>query len=125
MMKACRISGLFKSLLAKSEIRQGSGYLFVRSAHQLVQLLKTHGRVPLYRAMGSFPFGSGARSPGIRVTAWRLLNSVVLLVFGVTKAVYAYLGYVTTPTTLEWLLGVGWALMYGFPLLAPDVPPIE
>ena len=72
--------------------------------------------------MGSFPFGSGARSPGIRVTAWRLLNSVILLVFGVTKAVYAYLGHETTPTTLEWLLGVSWALMYGFPLPAPDVP---
>jgi hypothetical protein len=54
-----------------------------------------------------------------------LLNSVILLALGVTKAVYAYLGYVTTPTTVELLLGVGWALMYGVPLLAPEYLPLN
>lgn len=45
-----------------------------------------------------------------RITAWRTLNSLVLLSFGTTKAVLAFRG---NPTVNAWdmALGLGWAFM--------------
>jgi len=51
-------------------------------------------------------------SMGLKITWWRLLNSTVLFVLGMFKAVSAYLGYSTTPATLDWIVGVVWALTY-------------
>jgi hypothetical protein len=48
----------------------------------------------------------------LKITWWRLLNSAVLLVLGVTKIASTYLGYSTAPTNLEWIIGAMWALMY-------------
>jgi hypothetical protein len=60
----------------------------------------------------SWPFALPTGRLPVTITPWRLLNSLVIFAFGATKAVYAYLGYVTTPTTLDWIVGVGWALLY-------------
>ncbi|KAJ6510729.1 hypothetical protein C8R45DRAFT_965009 [Mycena sanguinolenta] len=49
--------------------------------------------------------------PLIKVTLWRLLNTVLLLGLGVYKAVAAYRGQQTAPTTLDWILGVLWAVI--------------
>ncbi|KAF7326434.1 C6 finger domain [Mycena sanguinolenta] len=49
--------------------------------------------------------------PMIKVTVWRLLNTIVVLGLGIYKAVAAYLGQPTTPTTLDWVIGVFWAVM--------------
>ncbi|KAF7361524.1 hypothetical protein MSAN_01186000 [Mycena sanguinolenta] len=50
------------------------------------------------------------KDPKVKVTLWRLLNTVVVLVLGVYKAVAAYGGQQTAPTTLDWILGVLWAV---------------
>jgi hypothetical protein len=55
---------------------------------------------------------SSPYAPAPKITAWRLLNSSVILVFGISKAVSTYLGYSSLPTTLDWILGVMWVLMY-------------
>ncbi|KAF7366754.1 hypothetical protein MSAN_00933600 [Mycena sanguinolenta] len=49
--------------------------------------------------------------PMIKVTIWRLLNTIVVLGLGIYKAVAAYLGQQTTPTTLDWVIGVFWAVI--------------
>jgi hypothetical protein len=41
------------------------------------------------------------------MTEWRLLNTTVLFVLGMAKAVSTDLGYSTTPT-LDWIVGVMW-----------------
>ncbi|PPQ73132.1 hypothetical protein CVT26_014954 [Gymnopilus dilepis] len=45
------------------------------------------------------------KSKRIKVTPWRLLNTLFVLSIGITKAIYAYQGNSTTPNTLDWLLG--------------------
>jgi len=65
------------------------------------------------------------RSPRIRITAWRLFNTVVILSLGMTKAFYTYMGYVSTPTTLDWIIGVTWAIIsYWVGLLESESPSI-
>ena len=49
---------------------------------------------------------------GLRITWWRLLNSVVLVVFGVVKAVKAFQGKAIISNAFDVVLGVIWALMY-------------
>lgn len=48
----------------------------------------------------------------MKITAWRILNTSVLLVLGTYKAVATYLGETAAPTNLDWMIGVVWALMY-------------
>ncbi|KAF7326432.1 C6 finger domain [Mycena sanguinolenta] len=75
------------------------------------------------QAADYFPFASatvmevqtpyGARlenAPMIKVTVWRLLNTIVVLGLGIYKAVAAYLGQQTAPTTLDWVIGVLWTV---------------
>ncbi|KAF7361551.1 hypothetical protein MSAN_01188700 [Mycena sanguinolenta] len=50
------------------------------------------------------------KGPKVKVTGWRLLNTFLVLGLGVYKAVAAYRGQQTTSTTLDWLLGVLWAI---------------
>ena len=50
--------------------------------------------------------------PRLRVTVWRLLNSIVVVGFAMTKAGMAYAGYNTVLTPLEWILGAFWFLVY-------------
>ncbi|KAJ7072785.1 hypothetical protein C8F01DRAFT_1105212 [Mycena amicta] len=45
----------------------------------------------------------------VRVTGWRLLNTVTLLGLGIYKAMATYRGQASTPTTLDWVIGVVWA----------------
>jgi hypothetical protein len=49
--------------------------------------------------------------PKIKVTPGRLLNTVLVLGLGIYKATATYRGQDTTPTTLDWIIGVLWALM--------------
>ncbi|KAF9464327.1 hypothetical protein BDZ94DRAFT_1308108 [Collybia nuda] len=59
------------------------------------------------------------------MTRWRLLNSLVIITFGMWKAISAYLGYSTLPTTIDWILGVMWALIsYWASLLESEHPTI-
>ncbi|KAJ6510731.1 hypothetical protein C8R45DRAFT_395312 [Mycena sanguinolenta] len=51
------------------------------------------------------------KGPKIKVTLWRLLNTALILVLGIYKAVAAYRGQQTAPTTLDWILGVLWAVI--------------
>ncbi|KAF7369073.1 hypothetical protein MVEN_00234100 [Mycena venus] len=51
------------------------------------------------------------RSPKVKVTAWRLLNTFLLLGLGIYKAMASYRGQETAPTTLDWIIGVLWALI--------------
>lgn len=49
---------------------------------------------------------------GLRITWWRLLNSVVLVVFGVVKAVKSFQSKAIISNAFDVVLGVIWALMY-------------
>ncbi|KAF8215325.1 hypothetical protein K438DRAFT_2124180 [Mycena galopus ATCC 62051] len=51
------------------------------------------------------------RSPQAKLTPWRAINTVILLVVGVYKAAGTYLGQTTGPTTADWIVGVLWALI--------------
>ena len=51
---------------------------------------------------------------GLRITWWRLLNSIVLVVFGVVKSVKAFQGEAIISNVFDIILGVIWALMYVF-----------
>ncbi|KAJ7692463.1 hypothetical protein B0H17DRAFT_1061526 [Mycena rosella] len=48
----------------------------------------------------------------VKITPWRLFNVVVVLSLGIYKATATYLGQPTALTTLDWIIGVVWALMY-------------
>ncbi|KAJ6510715.1 hypothetical protein C8R45DRAFT_921434 [Mycena sanguinolenta] len=52
-----------------------------------------------------------AARPKLKVTPWRLFNTVLVLGLGIFKAVAAYRGEQTAPTTLDWILGVLWAVI--------------
>lgn len=54
---------------------------------------------------------------GIRVTWWRLLNSAVILVFGVAKSVKAFQGSAIISNAFDIVLGLFWVLMYVYQLL--------
>ncbi|KAJ7169336.1 hypothetical protein C8R43DRAFT_1103535 [Mycena crocata] len=63
----------------------------------------------------------------LRITTWRLLNTTVFLALGIYKAISAYRGGTTTPTTLDWIIGVGWTILsYWLSIMEqenPDVAP--
>ncbi|KAJ7773499.1 hypothetical protein B0H14DRAFT_2276757, partial [Mycena olivaceomarginata] len=46
-----------------------------------------------------------------KVTPWRLLNTCLVLGMGIYKAAVTYRGQDAAPTTLDWIIGVLWALM--------------
>ncbi|KAJ7509651.1 hypothetical protein B0H11DRAFT_1960501 [Mycena galericulata] len=50
--------------------------------------------------------------PQVKITPWRVLNTVFIVAAGVYKAAATYLGQTTGPTTADWIVGVVWALMY-------------
>ncbi|KAJ7061735.1 hypothetical protein C8F01DRAFT_145350 [Mycena amicta] len=47
----------------------------------------------------------------IKITPWRLLNTTVLLGFGISKTVLSFRGETTAPNILDWALGVLWGLI--------------
>ncbi|KAJ7509649.1 hypothetical protein B0H11DRAFT_2421706 [Mycena galericulata] len=49
--------------------------------------------------------------PEVKITPWRALNTVFLLVVGAYKAATTYLGQTMGPTTADWIIGVVWALI--------------
>ncbi|KAJ6510711.1 hypothetical protein C8R45DRAFT_394934 [Mycena sanguinolenta] len=57
------------------------------------------------------PSPDDSPGPRVKITPWRLLNTVLLLVLGIYKAVAAYRGQQTAPTTLDWILGVVWGII--------------
>ncbi|KAJ7319079.1 hypothetical protein DFH08DRAFT_970975 [Mycena albidolilacea] len=56
-------------------------------------------------------YSAQLRTPKVKVTPWRLLNTVLVLGLGIYKATATYRGQDTTPTTLDWIIGVLWALI--------------
>ncbi|KAJ7461607.1 hypothetical protein FB451DRAFT_1497610 [Mycena latifolia] len=46
----------------------------------------------------------------VKITPWRLLNTVLVLGLGIYKAAASYLGQSIAPTTLDWIIGVVWTL---------------
>ncbi|KAI0062472.1 hypothetical protein BV25DRAFT_1825470 [Artomyces pyxidatus] len=70
------------------------------------------------------------RPPGrplllIKVTGFRLLNTVVIFAFGVPKAVLTYKGQSAVPTTLDWILGIVCAAtLYWLGLFEATDPPV-
>ncbi|KAJ7509659.1 hypothetical protein B0H11DRAFT_1901068 [Mycena galericulata] len=55
--------------------------------------------------------GGRSERPEVKITPWRALRTVFLLVVGAYKATATYLGQVTGPTTADWIIGVVWALL--------------
>lgn len=51
---------------------------------------------------------------GIKVTGYDLLNMVVILAFGIRKAISSYRGQSVTWTTLDWVAGTLLVFMYAF-----------
>lgn len=49
--------------------------------------------------------------PLVKINLWRILNTVFLLGVGVAKAVVSYQGGSTASTTLDWAIGVLWAVV--------------
>jgi hypothetical protein len=47
-----------------------------------------------------------ASSPAVKVTPYRLLNTTLVSLFGLSKAVMAYKGQSTAPTSLDFVMGV-------------------
>ncbi|KAI0049531.1 hypothetical protein FA95DRAFT_1604342 [Auriscalpium vulgare] len=61
----------------------------------------------------------------IKITGFRLLNTAVIIAFGLAKAVLSYRGESAVPTTLDWVLGVLCAaLLYWIGLLETVDPPV-
>ena len=48
---------------------------------------------------------------GVRITWWRLLNSVVVLVFGIVKSITSFQGSAIASNSFDVVLSVFWALM--------------
>ncbi|KAJ7327604.1 hypothetical protein DFH08DRAFT_1026731 [Mycena albidolilacea] len=66
-----------------------------------------------------------APRPRVKITAWRILNTSVLLVLGTYKAVATYLGETAAPTNLDWMIGVVWALVsYWVSIVEQEAPSI-
>ncbi|KAJ7032864.1 hypothetical protein C8F04DRAFT_1106018 [Mycena alexandri] len=51
------------------------------------------------------------KEPEVEITLWRLINTAILLVLGIWKAAATYRGQSTAPATLDWIVGVLWALI--------------
>ncbi|KAJ7241704.1 hypothetical protein B0H12DRAFT_1221502 [Mycena haematopus] len=51
------------------------------------------------------------KGPKVKITLWRLLNTILLLGLGIYKATAAYRGQQVAPTTLDWIMGVLWAVI--------------
>lgn len=51
---------------------------------------------------------------GVRVTRWRVINTLFIASFGFYKSVLTFQGQMTAPTALDWLLGTFWATVYAF-----------
>jgi hypothetical protein len=60
----------------------------------------THGPQPMAPLRG-----------GVRVTRWRVLNTLFIAIFGFYKSFLTFEGHMTGPTVLDWLLGVFWAIV--------------
>lgn len=52
----------------------------------------------------------------VKINMWRIMNCIFLLAFGTAKATLSYMGQSTGPNTLDWVIGVLWALMYSLNL---------
>ncbi|KAI0049774.1 hypothetical protein FA95DRAFT_1594330 [Auriscalpium vulgare] len=52
------------------------------------------------------PFTESEESSGLKITGFRILNSILVAAFGLSKAVLTYQGKSAAPTTLELALGV-------------------
>jgi len=58
--------------------------------------------------------GTDARRPGVgsRVTVWRLVNTLCIVLVGTAKAVLALQGKGVALTSVDWTIGVIWAVVY-------------
>ncbi|KAJ7768999.1 hypothetical protein B0H16DRAFT_1452922 [Mycena metata] len=63
--------------------------------------------------------------PRVKLTAWRILNTSVLVILGTYKAVSAYLGQTVAPSDLDWAIGVLWALIsYWLSIVEQEAPSV-
>ncbi|KAI0043435.1 hypothetical protein FA95DRAFT_1498636 [Auriscalpium vulgare] len=61
----------------------------------------------------------------MKVTGYRLLNTLLVTVFGIAKAILSYRGGRDAPTTLDWVLGVVvYVSMYWLGLWESAQPPV-
>ena len=78
--------------------------------------LNSHTDFPLLGTSSGDDIGNeeqiASRPLGVKLTMYRLLNIVVILAFGISKAVCAYHGQSVAPTTLELAGGTFFAVMY-------------
>ncbi|KAJ7856207.1 hypothetical protein B0H14DRAFT_2578934 [Mycena olivaceomarginata] len=62
-------------------------------------------------------------APRVKMTPWRIINTSVLLSLGSYKAVSVYLGQTSAPNSLDWTIGVLWAVIsYWVSILEQEAP---
>ncbi|KAJ7509650.1 hypothetical protein B0H11DRAFT_1901059 [Mycena galericulata] len=49
--------------------------------------------------------------PQVKVTPWRVLNTILIVAVGAYKAAATYLGQTTGPTAADWIIGGVWTLI--------------
>ncbi|KAJ7461605.1 hypothetical protein FB451DRAFT_1371311 [Mycena latifolia] len=88
-----------------------SNSLSLTDAHPLpTPLTDAHPQVPASLA-DAHPLPLPALTPGVKITPWRSLNTVLMLGVGIYKATASYLGQSIAPTTVELIMGVGWTII--------------
>ncbi|KAJ7253249.1 hypothetical protein C8J57DRAFT_630883 [Mycena rebaudengoi] len=61
----------------------------------------------------------------VRITPWRLLNTVVLLALGISKSILILRGKTGTSNDLDWIMGIAWVLVgYWVSLVEQEAPSI-
>ena len=60
----------------------------------------------------STPATNVTAESGVRITWWRLLNTVVILVFGVVKSVESFQNGAIVVNSFDFFLGVVWTVAY-------------
>jgi len=50
--------------------------------------------------------------PAVKMTMWRFLNTLFILIVGSSKMISALQGQSVAPDVIDWTIGVIWALMY-------------
>ncbi|KAK7052276.1 hypothetical protein R3P38DRAFT_3594905 [Favolaschia claudopus] len=102
------------SFVSASTLEEGhSSSTRIASDEDVMTLESLSGRIDeLERVINQVqprPATASRTASKVKVTPWRLLNTFLVVLLGIYKAVSTYLDQHTAPTTLEWILGVLWA----------------
>ncbi|KAJ7488068.1 hypothetical protein FB451DRAFT_1553585 [Mycena latifolia] len=71
----------------------------------------SHQSTPTSNPTDAQPLPAPSPTPRVKITPWRFLNTVLVLGLGIYKATASYLRQSMAPTTLDWIIGVVWALI--------------